>query len=376
MLTIWTLALPANATDPSFGLGVGGTYDFGIAVTGGDFDGDGLSDLAAAGRTLASGWEEPIVHVYDGATTAPGTSTSPSVSLAFEDVWWDPALAAADVNGDGFDDLLVGIGRSFVECCGYVDVYLGSNAGLPSTRSARLEGFAFADYFGTSVASAGDVDGDGFDDVVIGAEYGDPSGASTGAAHLFLGSATGLVEPPLRSWYGARNFDHLGEFVSGGGDVDGDGYDDVLVSAPDALDGRGQVQWYPGSPSGPADAPSAVLAGTNATSRIVGSIVGDVDGDGFADLVLRFQDASGPGGIVYGRGGPTGPAIDRVLAFPDPTGAVPHPAGDVNGDGFADFLVSSRWIDVAQIWLGGPSGPGWIPARALGGGSSEEWGCC
>ncbi len=138
--------------------------------------------------------------------------------------------SAGDVNGDGYDDVVVGAPLYGPGDPGAAFLFLGSATG-PSTAPdwAVWPHQAYAS-FGTSVASAGDVNGDGYDDVVIGAPFYGPDDG--GAAFLFLGSATGLSATPDWTTFGHQTNGELGTSVASAGDVNGDGYDDVVVGAP------------------------------------------------------------------------------------------------------------------------------------------------
>jgi hypothetical protein len=92
-------------------------------------------------------------------------------------------------------------------------------------------GEAANDYFGTSAASAGDVNGDGYDDVIVGANRNDDGGLGAGKAYLYLGSSSGISASASWTATGEAAGDYFGYSVASAGDVNGDGYDDVIVSA-------------------------------------------------------------------------------------------------------------------------------------------------
>jgi hypothetical protein len=246
--------------------------------------------------------------------------------------------SAGDVNGDGYADVIVGT-PYFQNANGYQGrafVYYGSGAGLPTTPSWFAEGLADDQAFGWSVSGAGDVNGDGYDDVIVGA----PS--NNRGAFLFLGSATGLGTSPAWAVYGPTSY---GSVVAGLGDTNGDGYDDFAVLAPTVSPGLpGELYVYMGSASGPATAPALILGtigiqdGT-ANPPPVGISHGDFNGDGYSDVIVRDN--------IY-LGSPSGPGTtpDWVPGNIWPVngssyGAACAGVGDINGDGFDDFVIGA-----------------------------------
>lgn len=146
--------------------------------------------------------------------------------------------AAGDVNGDGFDDVLVGAWNASHGDIGEgaVFLYLGSNAGLSADVVWRVEGNHPHAYLGYAVCRAGDLDGDGLDDILIGAPYVSHGQNNEGVVLAYHGSAGGLEARPAWSFDGDRSNGHLGEFVSGAGDVNGDGLPDVLMAGTDSAE--------------------------------------------------------------------------------------------------------------------------------------------
>jgi hypothetical protein len=158
--------------------------------------------------------------------------------------------SAGDVDGDGLDDVLVGAFRNDGggTDAGAAYVVLGSSLGTNSTiylaNSAdyKLVGEDISDFAGISVSSAGDVDGDGLDDFLVGAYGEDDGGLSAGAAYVVLGSSLGTsstidISSAASKLVGEYSEDRAGYSVSSAGDVDGDGLSDVLVGAYGDSDG-------------------------------------------------------------------------------------------------------------------------------------------
>src|SRR6185503_1880637 len=153
------------------------------------------------------------------------------------------------------------------------------------------EGNQAGGYFGYSVASAGDVNGDGFGDVIVGAEAYDNPESNEGRAFVYLGSSSGLSPAPDWSAESNQASSYYGSSVASAGDVNGDGFGDVLVGAPrydSPESNEGRAFLYLGSASGPAAAPiwtaESNQVGTD-FSRSMAS-AGDVNGDGYGDVIV------------------------------------------------------------------------------------------
>lgn len=171
----------------------------------------------------------------DLAWSADGESAGDNFGIA--------VAGAGDVNGDGYSDIVVGAaGYSNVQGKAYV--FYGSASGIAGTGASpawSAEGQIAGDYFGVSVAAAGDVNGDGYGDIVVGASGHD---RATGKAYVFQGGATGvsgITARPVWSAVGEAEGDGLGGSVSGAGDVNRDGYGDIVIGAAGYNSGAGKV---------------------------------------------------------------------------------------------------------------------------------------
>jgi len=223
--------------------------------------------------------------------------------------------SAGDVDGDGMDDLIIGVSLADDEA-GAAYLFAGAIAGDASLQDAdaRLAGEFASDRAGGSVSGAGDVNGDGTDDVLVGAYNADPEGASSGRAYLLYGALNGsvsLASSDVR-WSGITTGDRLGYAVSGVGDVDGDGNDDVLISAygeDSGGSGAGQAYLFYGPVNGDLSAASSdvVYSGTGADEQAGKTLAraGDINGDGLSDFLIGMpnqDDGVGGAYLVFGLG--------------------------------------------------------------------------
>ncbi len=271
-----------------------------------------------------------------------------------------------DVDGDGWGDLIVG--APFAGRNGRVYVYRGSPGGIATVPSTTIDG-PDSGLFGDTVAVAGDVNGDGYDDVIVGAQAVDNA---SGRAYLFFGGANGLATTPsitlIDPTLASGMLDQFGWRVVGAGDVDADGYDDLLVTA---VGGDGTAYVYRGGPGGPSAEPSTTLPGRDGHDSYFGvaaAAAGDVNRDGYADIIVGAHGASGGRGRAYVyRGSAAGiDTTPRLLDGPGGHyGAEVAAAGDVNHDGYADVVVGAESAQRAYVHLGGPDGVETSPATTL-----------
>ena len=254
--------------------------------------------------------------------------------------------SAGDFNGDGHPDFIVG--ARYAGLPGQAFVYYGGPL-LDATPDLTLSGEATgaSTFFGNCVAPAGDVNGDGFDDVIVGSpEYRNAAG-NVGRAYVYYGGSTPDAIPD-RTFTGAAAGDELGWVVGCAGDMNGDGHPDVFAIAlsndAGGIDAGAIYVWF-GGPGFDTTADLTVLgSGSNARlSHAAGA--GDINADGFSDLIVSERSRTQ---IIFG--GPVPDALaDLTLARSFATVAG---AGDVNGDGRDDFILGDPGDDTGGVDAG------------------------
>jgi hypothetical protein len=348
-----------------------GNAEFGYSVaSAGDVNGDGFSDVIVGAYLFDNGeTDEGRAFVYHGSASGLSTVSNWAAESNQADAEFGNCVASAgDVNGDGFSDVIVGV-RAFDNGEtneGRTYVYHGSATGLSTTPNWTAEGNQVNAFFGYSVASAGDVNGDGFSDVIVGAWLFDNGQTDEGRAFVYHGSASGLSTTP--NWTSESNqaSANFGFSVASAGDVNGDGFSDVIVGARLFDNGEtdeGRAYVYHGSASGLSTTPNWTSESNQASANFGFSVAsaGDVNGDGFSDVIVGARlfangEASEGAAFVYhgsangvNNGVPGTPAnaawtaeSNQVNAY---FGLSVASAGDVNGDGFSDVIVGAYLFD-------------------------------
>lgn len=351
-VVFWRVSAPMG-TSATWELFVGprGVATDGFWSTTLDLDGDGVPDSAAS---ATSG----NVAIYLGGAAGLG---GPAIVLASPDgakVGFGYAIASAgDLDGDGFGDLAVG------ECgkgLGRVHVYFGGPGGPDPARELPIDSPDKMDGFGCRLAGAGDLDADGYADLAVG-RVGNDFG---GGLYVFRGGPGGPATTTTRIDSPDRKPSQLAYSLAGVGDLDGDGYADLVATEIDADDQSGQAHVYLGGPDGVASDRVVSLASPDERSHQFGAsvaAVGDADGDGWPDFVVGSPVVTTsklpPKAHLYrGAPGAIGAGMGSVELDTDGTAGFANEVeggGDLDGDGFADVVIASR--DTLVLFRGGAS---------------------
>lgn len=331
--------------------GVSGDDDFGSDVAGaGDVNNDGFADLivgaplhdpiglpSAGMARVFSGVDGSVLYTFYGSSSHQGFGGSVD--------------GLGDVDGDGIDDFAIG-GSERVPfnpnpSPGIVRVYSGATG----TVIVTLTGDNAGDGFGTALSCAGDVDGDGIPDLIVGAPFDDNNGLSSGSVRVFSG-ATWM---PLYNTVGDHAGAHMGLTVSGAGDVDRDGFDDLIVGAPytNGVDIEvGCIKVF----SGATGSLLYSVYGQQFLDRLGSAIsdAGDVNGDGHDDVLYSIVGSSlSPTSSVIVMSGIDGATMHTVTGpYGDTFGRSVSGAGDLNGDGFDDLMIGAPGTDTVASAAG------------------------
>ena len=330
-------------------------FELEVYCTQKDFNGDGYEDvIVGASNHDSSGVDRGEIYIYLGGQTL---SATPDFTLSGDEdfaYFGNSVSSAGDVNNDGFDDIIVGANLHDADIInsdrGRAYIYLGGQI-LNTTPNFTLSGDEDFAYFGNSVSSAGDVNNDGFDDVIIGASGHNAGGANKGRAYVYLGGTT-INSLPIE-FSGDEDFASFGNAVSGAGDINNDGFDDVIIGASDHNAGgtdRGQAYIYLGGTT--LNSSPAFTRSGDENSALFGYSVsgaGDVNKDGFDDVIVGayLHNAGGTdrGQAYIYLGGSSLSLLPNLVLNGDENfasfGVSVSGAGDVNKDGFDDVIVGA-----------------------------------
>lgn len=311
-----TEAAPSGAADLILtGAEEGARFGASMAKIG-DLDGDGYPELliGAPGEDDGTGNSTGAVHLYRGHPTG---LLTPAVwtSTGTEDgeLYGARVANAGDVNGDGTDDLLIAshgaVGAASGE--GRVDLHIGA-ANIGNVNWS-VSGESSGLILGWQILGVGDANNDGYDDVAISGCKDWDELSTYGRVEVFAGSQTGLSTSPARTWSMNQQWTQFGMILSALGDMNGDGYDDIAVSEPQ--NSSGPTIWiFQGSSTGYASSPTFTVASSN-TGSVLGSAlanVGDINDDGIPEILVGSKGSGNSGGDVtlyLGRNDSLGPVM-------------------------------------------------------------------
>jgi len=307
----------------------------------GDVNGDGYDDLLIGAFRYPEIESHGRAYLYFGGPALDSVADLVIPAPAGNTAWFGVSVASAgDFNGDSYPDFIVGAQQSGYE--GKAFIYYGGPS-LDTAPDFTLTGESTGALtaFGASVASAGDINEDGFGDVIVGAPL---YGNRPGRAYVFFGGAAPDTIPD-RVFSGAGFNDQLGSVVGSAGDMNGDGHPDVFASSPgssaSAL-GAGAIYVWFGGP-GSDTTPDLSLLGSGIHESLMNAAnAGDVNADGFSDLI-----GAGRSHVRVWFGGSSPNSIpDLTLGR---TYATVAGAGDMDGDGIDDFVVGAAYPGSGRV---------------------------
>ena len=357
----------------------------------GDINGDGIADLVVGATGDIFGDSDGEAYVIFGNRKLTNINVAANATIPASQGFrifggGTKTLAysingTGDVNGDGFDDMVIGAPGNYTKLVPGVAYVVFGSAQAKTVDLAKLDGkngFKFASVaagnaFGGAVSNVGDMNGDGYDEILVGSIFADVGSTNSGSSYVLFGKKDGFANVTTAQLNGNNGFEIPGVVengfngfaVAGGGDINGDGLSDLLVTS--VYNSSVYVVFGATKPfaktlnlAGLQGSNGFILSG-DATSRfgISANMAGDVNGDGYDDLLIGETGAEGEKGgayVVFGKAkgfsmlntadikGELGFKINGV-SVGDRAGIAVNAAGDVNGDGFDDLIIGATLTD-------------------------------
>ena len=322
----------------------------GVAAAG-DINSDGRPDVLVS-NSIGGGSGATYIYSHNGSNLGTETTGSPGTNLT--------ASALGDIDGDGFADYVLGSPDSNSPATngGFAEI-------ISSNATIIISGQVAGDHLGSAVAGIGDVNGDGLNDVLIGAEGTDNSGADDGSAYVIYGRTTNAMPLDITAMSAGDGYEITGSSANGffgsdasaAGDMNNDGFADFAVSAY----GNGEVTVFYGGMTGPIGQTtisgfSVDMGATNPSIPLV--YLGDVDGDGIGDMMAASTAGAGTAYIFSGASlaaaGSTTTVSSAIASIAPDAGYEligGGSAGDFNGDGLTDVALAIRNGDQADVFV-------------------------
>ena len=333
-----------------------------------DFDGDGFTEVVASNPMADTSNNTSAGIVFITKTNSSGlTPNVIALEGSSDNAHYGKGLAVGDFNADGFDDLAIGSpGESIVE------IYFGSQSGLSNVSDQILSGNS-TDEFGSDLERLSDADGDGDDELAVLSSNVTiilPGDNHTGQVSVYYGGQSLTFGRNItQTGYGP----FFGRSIAGGGDLNGDGFGDLVITNTGTQSnslGYSSIEIFYSSGTGFNGTPDYTIQ-SNAQGRLLGGqaeIIGDVNSDGYDELfVSELYNQTTPGAYNSGtvwmiEGGETLPTsywMSSGSTANERYGTNFMPAGDVNEDGYDDLLIMAQEADSSgrvDLVLGGPDG--------------------
>lgn len=360
-------ALTLSTSNSAIITGNGSTDYFGANIAVGDVNGDGFADIAvgAVGDTTAGAANSGAVYLlYGGENEISSGTVASNVNMAkfTSGVGFKTgaSISIGDINGDEYDDVLIG-STNDAATGGSVSIVYGQEANYSGTSNSisglpKFTGESNGNTFGNSSA-VGDVNGDGLDDIFIGAELNDDSGVAAGSAYIFYGQedeySGSTAASSVAEVTGEAAGDNAGTSVAIG-EVTGDEYDDLLITSDGNDDGAtdaGAVYVIPGSGTAYSATTTSLsdfteFTGITASDTVSKVAAVDVDGDEVKEIIASSQITSSSAGAIYlldGNETSGSLSVGTTMTGSDTEkfGSALG-GGDINGDGFQELLVGAK----------------------------------